>query len=67
MRIRLHIKGICSKQIEIRKSEMRKFIGNETLLTVGCGVIIEEDERILLQHRTDEDKLVYSRRGNGNW
>lgn len=36
-------------------SEMRKFIGNETLLTVGCGVIIEENERILLQHRTDED------------
>ncbi|WP_342598201.1 NUDIX hydrolase [Psychrobacillus sp. FSL H8-0483] len=36
-------------------SEMRKFIGNETLFTVGCGVIIEENERILLQHRTDED------------
>lgn len=35
--------------------EMRKFIGNEMLFTVGCGVIIEENECILLQHRTDED------------
>jgi ADP-ribose pyrophosphatase YjhB (NUDIX family) len=34
---------------------MRKLIGNETLLTVGCGVIIEDDDRILLQHRTDAD------------
>lgn len=30
-------------------------IGNETLLTVGCGVIIEQNNRILLQHRTDAD------------
>ncbi|KKI91383.1 NUDIX hydrolase [Bacillus sp. SA1-12] len=35
--------------------DMRKFIGHETLLTVGCGIIIEDNERILLQHRTDED------------
>ncbi|RDI37225.1 NUDIX hydrolase [Falsibacillus pallidus] len=34
---------------------MRKLIGHETLLTVGCGVIIEDDDRILLQHRTDAD------------
>jgi ADP-ribose pyrophosphatase YjhB (NUDIX family) len=25
------------------------------LITVGCGVIIEKNEKILLQHRTDED------------
>ncbi|MDX8342257.1 NUDIX hydrolase [Rossellomorea sp. YZS02] len=36
-------------------AEMRKYIGNETLLTVGCGIIIEENEQILLQHRIDED------------
>ncbi|MGM7723678.1 NUDIX hydrolase [Metabacillus sp. Hm71] len=35
--------------------EMRKHIGHETLLTVGCGVIIEDNGMILLQHRTDED------------
>ncbi|WP_075619356.1 NUDIX hydrolase [Paenisporosarcina indica] len=34
---------------------MRKLIGNEPLLTVGCGVIIEKDNQILLQHRTDAD------------
>ncbi|KKI92964.1 NUDIX hydrolase [Bacillus sp. SA1-12] len=34
---------------------MRKYIGQETLLTVGCGVIIEDNGMILLQHRTDED------------
>ena len=34
---------------------MRKMIGNEPLLTVGCGVIIEKDNQILLQHRTDAD------------
>lgn len=33
---------------------MRKFIGQETLLTVGCGAIIEDEQgRILLQQRTD--------------
>ena len=33
---------------------MREMIGTETLLTVGCGAIIEdEDGRILLQKRTD--------------
>ena len=36
-------------------SDMRRLIGNETLLTVGCGVIIEKEGCILLQHRTDED------------
>ncbi|MFD2443046.1 NUDIX hydrolase [Bacillus sp. CGMCC 1.16607] len=36
--------------------DMRSKIGHATLLTVGCGVIIEDSEkRILLQHRTDED------------
>jgi ADP-ribose pyrophosphatase YjhB (NUDIX family) len=34
--------------------KMRQLIGSETLLTVGCGAIIEEDTgRILLQRRTD--------------
>lgn len=35
--------------------DMRKLIGHETLFTMGCGVIIEKEGRILLQHRTDED------------
>lgn len=34
---------------------MRKMIGNEPLLTVGCGVIIEKDNQVLLQYRTDAD------------
>lgn len=34
---------------------MRKMIGKEPLLTVGCGVIITNNGKILLQHRTDED------------
>jgi ADP-ribose pyrophosphatase YjhB (NUDIX family) len=34
---------------------MRQLIGHETLFTVGCGVIIEDNEKILLQHRTDAD------------
>ncbi|EPD49717.1 hypothetical protein HMPREF1210_03164 [Paenisporosarcina sp. HGH0030] len=34
---------------------MRKMIGHEPLLTVGCGVIIERGNQILLQHRTDAD------------
>ena len=34
---------------------MRKLIGHETLLTVGCGILLEKEECILLQHRTDED------------
>ncbi|WP_342506855.1 NUDIX hydrolase [Sporosarcina sp. FSL K6-2383] len=34
---------------------MRKMIGKEQLLTVGCGVIITNEDGILLQHRTDED------------
>ncbi|HWO75332.1 MAG TPA: NUDIX hydrolase [Bacillus sp. (in: firmicutes)] len=34
---------------------MRKYIGSETLFTVGCGVIIEEKDMILLQHRADGD------------
>ncbi|WP_406945586.1 NUDIX hydrolase [Halobacillus sp. SY10] len=33
---------------------MRQMIGHETLLTVGCGAIIEDDHgRILLQKRAD--------------
>lgn len=34
---------------------MRKLIGSEILMTVGCGIIIEQDECILLQHRKDKD------------
>jgi len=34
---------------------MRELIGSEPLLTVGCGVIIENGDEILLQHRTDAD------------
>ncbi|MDM5248069.1 MULTISPECIES: NUDIX domain-containing protein [unclassified Lysinibacillus] len=35
---------------------MRQMIGHETLLTIGCGAIIEDDMgRILLQKRTDKD------------
>ena len=34
---------------------MRKLIGNETLITVGCGVIVESENQILLQHRMDAD------------
>ena len=35
--------------------DMRELIGHNMLFTVGCGAIIEKDEKILLQHRTDED------------
>lgn len=34
---------------------MRKLIGHETLFTVGCGVMIVQNDQLLLQHRTDED------------
>ena len=34
---------------------MRKLIGMESLLTVGCGVIITNEDKILLQHRVDEE------------
>ena len=34
---------------------IRNLIGHEMLLTVGCGIIIEDNGRILLQHRVDED------------
>lgn len=34
---------------------MRNFIGHETLITIGCGVIIEKEHQILLQHRLDVD------------
>lgn len=35
---------------------IRKLIGNETLITIGCGAIIEDDKgRILLQHRKDKN------------
>lgn len=36
-------------------ANLRKLVGHETIFTVGCGVIIEKEDRILLQHRTDED------------
>lgn len=36
---------------------LRNLIGNQTLLTVGCGAIIEDDKgRILLQQRTDHSE-----------
>lgn len=53
-RIRKIIMEIKGEKMDYIK-EMRKHIGHQILLTVGCGVIIEENERILLQHRTDED------------
>lgn len=34
---------------------LRRLIGNELLMTVGCGIIIECDGHILLQHRKDRD------------
>lgn len=34
---------------------IRKLIGNEMLMTVGCGIILEQENKILLQHRTDRD------------
>ncbi|MEO4055207.1 NUDIX domain-containing protein [Solibacillus sp. CAU 1738] len=34
---------------------IRKLIGNEVLMTVGCGIIIEQENKILLQHRKDRD------------
>ena len=34
---------------------MRQLIGDELLMTVGCGIILEHDNQILLQHRTDQD------------
>jgi|GEM_PF-1106168 len=45
---------------------MRELIGNETLLTTGCGVIIEKDGQILLQHRTDEDNWCIPGGNHGN-
>lgn len=34
---------------------MRQLIGSNLLMTVGCGVIIERENQILLQHRKDHD------------
>ncbi|KGP73374.1 NUDIX hydrolase [Pontibacillus yanchengensis] len=34
--------------------EMRKYIGHETLVTIGCGVLIEDQGSVLLQRRTDD-------------
>lgn len=35
---------------------MRNMIGHETLITIGCGAIIEDEQgRILLQRRADND------------
>lgn len=35
--------------------EMRQLIGSNMLMTVGCGIILEKDGQILLQHRKDND------------
>ncbi|GAA0315303.1 NUDIX hydrolase [Bacillus carboniphilus] len=35
--------------------QMRQYIGNETLFTVGCEIILEQNGKILLQHRMDSD------------
>ncbi|WP_333781792.1 NUDIX domain-containing protein [Exiguobacterium sp. MMG028] len=35
--------------------DMRQLIGSNLLMTVGCGVIIERENQILLQHRKDHD------------
>lgn len=34
---------------------MRQLVGSEILMTVGCGIIIEKEDQILLQHRKDKD------------
>lgn len=34
---------------------MRRLIGNELLMTVGCGIILEQEGKLLLQHRKDRD------------
>ena len=33
--------------------DMRQLIGSNLLMTVGCGIILEQDGQILLQHRKD--------------
>lgn len=35
--------------------EMRQLVGSTLLMTVGCGIILEKDGQILLQHRKDRD------------
>lgn len=35
--------------------KMRRLIGSNMLMTVGCGIILEKDGQILLQHRKDND------------
>lgn len=35
--------------------DMRQLIGSNLLMTVGCGIIVEQDDQILLQHRKDRD------------
>ena len=35
--------------------DMRQLIGSQMLMTVGCGIIIEQGHQILLQHRKDRD------------
>lgn len=34
--------------------EMRQLIGSRMLMTIGCGIILEENGQILLQHRKDK-------------
>lgn len=36
--------------------DMRKLIGSQLLMTVGCGIILEKEDQILLQHRKDRDE-----------
>ncbi|MBE1552983.1 hypothetical protein [Sporosarcina limicola] len=42
---------------------MRKLVGKELLLTVGCGIIITKGDKIVLQNRSDEDTW----RCHGTW
>lgn len=35
--------------------DMRQLIGSHILMTVGCGIILEKNNQILLQHRKDND------------
>ena len=46
---------------------MRQLIGDELLMTVGCGIILEHDNQILLQHRTDRDVWGHSGWCDGTW
>lgn len=46
--------GLGDKRITNYIMDMRALIGQETLLTVGCGaIIVDKEDRILLQRRRD--------------